>query len=114
MSARKPPNVHLIPSFSHQELLPDGVHLTPVSGLHYVLHLFDQSELALASAASTSDACLDHVQEAVRHHDDRLVFLESRHGQLACTSDLKVARNAEFSDWMINKSEEDWLTIVGL
>ena len=114
MAAGKPANVHLIPSFSHQELLPDGVHLTPVSGLHYVIHLFDQAEVALASAASTSEARLDHVQETVRHHDDRLVFLESRHGQLARTGDLKVARDAEFSDWMINKSEEDWLTILGL
>ena len=114
MIAGKAKNIHLIPSFSHQELLPDGVHLTPVSGLHYVIHLFDQSEIAIALSASTSDGRLDHVQEAVRHHDDRLVFLESRHGQLARTSDIKIASNAEFSDWMINRSEEDWITILGL
>lgn len=114
MAAVKVNNLHLIPSFSYQELLPDGIHLNPVSGLHYVLYLFDQAEIAVSLAASSSDIRLDHVQEAVRHHDDRLVFLESRHGQLARSSDLKIASDSEFSDWMLNRSEEDWITILGL
>ena len=114
MSADRPPNLHVLPSFLSQDLLPDGVHLTPVSGLHYVLHIFDQTEAALSLSTQNSDSKLVHVQEAVRQHDDRLVFLETRHDRLSCSHDVKVAADAEFRDWMINKSEEDCLTILGL
>ena len=50
MSADPPANLYLIPSFICQDLSPDGIHLTAVSGLHYLLHLFDQSEAVLALA----------------------------------------------------------------
>ena len=107
----RPPNLHVIPSFMSQDLLPDGVHLTPVSGLHYVLHLFDQTEEILALSSQDSDSKLVRVQESVRHHDDRLVYLESRHDKLSVSGDLKTAIDSEFRDWMINKSEEDWMTV---
>ena len=106
--------MHILPSFISQDLLPDGVHLTPVSGLHYVLHLFDQTEAVLSISTQDPDSKLVHVQESVRHHNDRLVFLESRHDKLSVSHDIKVAADAEFRDWMINKSEEDWMTILGL
>ena len=37
------PNLMLLPSFINQDVTPDG-HLTIVSGLHFLLHLFDESE----------------------------------------------------------------------
>ena len=114
MSANRPPNLHLLPSFMSQDLLPDGIHLTPVSGLHYVLHVFDQTKVALDLATQNSDSKISHVQEAVRQHDDRLVFIENRHDQLSTSHNIKTAADAEFKDWMINKSDEDWLTILGL
>ena len=60
------------------------------------------------------DIKLLRVQEAVRVHDDRISYLEGRHGSLHVGSRLKVAKDCEFQDWMTNRSEEDWLTILGL
>ena len=73
LSTEHPTNLILLPSFLSQDLSPDGIHLTPVSGLHYVIHLFDHS-LALLEDRSP-EMVLNSVQEAVRHHNDRLVFL---------------------------------------
>ena len=54
------------------------------------------------------------VREAVRQHDDRLAYLENRHAQLQRRGDIKIATDAEYNDWSINRSEEDWITILGL
>ena len=107
-------NLFLLPSFSSQDIMPDGAFLTPVSGLHYVLHLFDEASLALDVAELAPDHQFGVVQEAVRRHDDRLAYLEGQHSNLATRSELRFAANAEFDDWMLNRSEEDWLTILGL
>ena len=114
LTADSPPNLHLLSSFNSQDLMPDGSFLTPVSGLHYVIHLFDQSEVVLLAAFSPTDARLSHVQEVGRQHDDRLTYLENRHGQLAKRFDLRIASESEFNDWVTNRSEEDWLTFNGL
>ena len=94
--------------------MPDGKFLTPVSVLHFVLHLYDQATSVLAATSMGPDAKITMVQEAVRHHDDRLAYLENRHGLLAAHSSTKFAEDAEFKDWTINRSEESWLTIIGL
>ena len=113
MSAQQPGNLHLLPSFVSQDLQPDGGHLTPVSGLHYILHLFDQSESTLSLSQCNSEIKLGAVQESVRQHDDRLSYLESRHKGLHDFVNVKAATDAEFKDWTINRNEEDWLTILG-
>ena len=41
VSANRPPNLHLLEGFATPEFLQDGVHLTPYSGLRFVVHLFD-------------------------------------------------------------------------
>ena len=97
-----------------QDLDPDGVHLTPVSGLHYVLHLFDGTLSIISRLNLDTDSRVVVVQEAVRQHDDRLTYLESRHGNLASDYDLKFASDAEFGDMVLNKSSEDWMTIIGM
>ena len=107
-------NLLLLPSFISQDLMPDCIHLTPVSGLHFVLHLFDQTETLLSLEPASSEIKLAHVQESVRHHGDRLSFLESRHGQLKKRVDLKAAKDSEFDDWVTNRNEEDWVTVLGL
>ena len=114
LSSTPPLNLHLLPSFTSQDLCPDGVFLTPVSGLHYVLHVFDQTSRQLELLQSDSTAQLVHVQESVRHHDDRLSYLKGRHDRLSVSHDTKLAADAEFRDWMINRSEESWFTIQGL
>ena len=113
-SADVQPNFHLLPAFTSQDLMPDGVFLTPVSGLHYVLHLFDQAESVLSGLALSGDAQLLQVRETVHHHADRFVYLENRHNRLQEVSSLKAAVDAEFNDWILNRSEEDWFTISGL
>ena len=109
-----PRNLNLLPSFCSQDLMPDGIYLTPVSGLHYMMHLFDQAESVLTCLASSSDVQLGRVQEVCRQHDDRLVFLEQRHGRLDGRFDLKTAIDAEFSDFVMNRNEEDWFTLLGV
>ena len=114
MSTNQPVNLHLLPSFISQDLQPDGCHLTPVSGLHYIIHLFDHSEAALALHHCNPEIKMAAVQESVRQHDDRLSYLESRHLGLHDRVNLKMASDAEFKDWTINRNEEDSFTVMGL
>lgn len=113
LSESRPPNLNLIPSFASQDLMPDGVFLTPVSGLHYVIHLFDQTEVVLQNQSLPSEVQLVHVQEQSRSNSDRLAYLEHRHGRIDDRLDLKIAIDAEFSDWVVNRSEEEWFMIQG-
>ena len=106
-------NLRLLPTFSCQDLMPDGKHLTPVSGLHYVLHLFDQTDAALSSPNLSGEVQFLQVKEQVRHHEDRMSYLESKHGQLHQVVDHKIAVDAEFSDSVTNRSEEDWFVLTG-
>ena len=108
------PNFHLLPSFSSQDLLPDGVFLTPVSGLHYVLHLFDSAESVLATSVLGGDAQLSLVRESVRQLDDRMAYQENRHNRLNDVTNLRAAVDAEFNDFIMNRSEEEWFSITGL
>ena len=94
--------------------MPDGRFLTPVAGLHYVLHLFDQSENLFQSANLNGDSKLSLVQEQVRHHEDRMSYLENRHNGLQRQVSNKVAVDSEFGDWLQNRNEEEWLMIRGL
>ena len=112
--ASSPQNLRLLPSFPCQDLLPDGRYLTPVAGLHFVLHLFDQTDLLLQSLATSGDAKLAQVQEQVRHHEDRMTYLENRHGGLQRQVSHKVAVDAEFNDWLQNRNDEDWFVVRGL
>ena len=43
-----------------------------------------------------------------------MAYLENRHGGLNARVDLKTSTDAEFSDWLQNKSEEEWLVVQGL
>ena len=109
-----PPNFRLLPSFTHQVLDVDGVFLNPVSGLHYILHLFDSADFALKSAYLGADQQMLLVKESVRQSNDRVSYLENRHSGLQKQVDLKTASDAELADMMLNRSEEDWLSIAGL
>ena len=113
-SEGKPDNLFLLPSFNCQDLLPDGAFLNPVSGLHYVLHLFDSSEAALDIMASSGNVQFGSVKETVRLHDDRMTYIESRHVHLQNRVDHRIVIDAEFNDWVLNRSEEDWLVVQGL
>ena len=55
LSRDQPRNLHLMVSPAFQDLCPDGVHLTPVSGLHYVLHLFDEAQRLVEAIGARGD-----------------------------------------------------------
>ena len=59
------PNLRLLPSCPSQDLCPDGKFLTPVSGLHYMLHIFDQSEMLMTRATLSGDSQLVQVEVQV-------------------------------------------------
>ena len=113
-SRDKPPNLVMLPSFINQDLLEDGFHLNPVTGLYYLLHLFDESEKLLMLGNSGIDNTVSLVSETSRSNRDRIVMLEHDHFRLANQVNQKVAADAEFSEWVMNRSEENWLTISGL
>ena len=104
----------MLPAFTSQELLPDGVFLNPVSGLHYALHLFDQAEVVTSASQAGGEEQMATVREDVRQGDDRMAYLEHRHVHLQRRVNLKIAIDAEFDDWMLNRSEEDWFTVQRL
>ena len=111
--SNQPNNFHLLPSFTNQDLI-DGINLTPVAGLHYIIHLFDKTVEVLANAQSVAEAQLVAVQEVARSHDDRIAYLEHDHSQLQHDYSLKIAVDAEFSDWVENRNDEDWINVTGL
>ena len=94
--------------------MPDGVHLTPVAGLHYLLHIFDESEKAIRDRALSHEDRFPQVSESTRANNDRIVMLEHEHSRLVGQVNDKIATDAEFDDWMTNRADEDWLTISGL
>ena len=49
LSQNRPANLHLLSSPGCQDLCPDGVHFTPVAGLHFILHLFDDAQRVVSS-----------------------------------------------------------------
>ena len=112
-STSPPPNFRVLPSFTNQDS-QDGVNLTPVAGLHYIIHLFDKTVEVLANAQSAAEVQLVAVQELSRTHGDRLTYLEHDHNTLQMDYSLKAAVDAEFSDWVENRSDEDWINVSGL
>ena len=57
-SLTRPDNLHLMPSFTRSVLEPDGVHLTPFSGMEYILHLFKASEAMIQSLDRTVEVAV--------------------------------------------------------
>ena len=51
--------------------------------------------------------------EMARQATDRLSMLESDHSRLVNQVDARFAVLSEFNDWVLNKSEEDWIEITG-
>ena len=52
LSSTKLKNLFLLSSPINQELCSDGVHLTPVAGLHYLINLFDEVQRVLLNLGS--------------------------------------------------------------
>ena len=114
MSQERPPNLHLLPSFPTPEFGDDGVHLSGLSGLEFVLHLFDQSELLLEGLSAAPEVTLLKNCEATRVLEDRVLVLEQDHRRLNRIVENKIAVDSELADFRENERYEDCFIIEGL
>ena len=106
--------IHLMPSFPTPSFESDGIHLTPYSGLEYVLHLFDSAISVLdALALPLEDSCKKSV-ESSRVLEDRVMVLEQDHLRLNTAMELKAAIDSELADFHQNVAFENFVTIQGL
>ena len=113
-SAEKPPNLHLLPSFPTPAFDADGVHLTPFSGLEYILHLFDSSEYLLSNLGSSLDDVAVKSIESTRVLEDRVMALEQDHRRLNRVVEDRIAVESEIADYRSNERFEDCFLIYGL
>jgi hypothetical protein len=107
-------NLHLLTSFATPEFDSGGIHLTPYSGLEFLLHLFDGSnelldQLALAPADRAVQSC-----ENTRVLEDRMMCLEQDHYRLNRVFEAKSAADAEWEDFRENERMENCFVIYGL
>ena len=109
-----PPNVQLMPSFSTPQFEDDGVHLTPYSGLEFVLHLFDSAARVVDQAQLPLEDLAVVSQESTRHLEDRVVALEQDHRRLNKAFESKSAADAEMADFHENQRNEDCFVVTGL
>ena len=110
----RPSNLHLMSSFATPEFIDDGVHLTPYSGLEYVLHLFDNAGSILdALTAEPSEIASRHA-ETSRVLEDRMMALEQDHHRLSLGVESKTAEDSELFDYQENIRYEGWFVIAGL
>ena len=113
-SLERPPNLHLLPSFPTPAFDADGVHLTPFSGLEYIIHLFDASELLLSNLSSSLDDVAVKSLESTRVLEDRMMALEQDHRRLNRVVDERIAIESEIADFRANERFEDTFVIEGL
>ena len=106
--------LHLLPSFATPEYESDGVHLTPYSGLEFILHLFDSSSALLMTLESSPEAKGVLVQESARVLEDRVMVLEQDHRRLNRVVEKMSAAEAELADFHTNERFEDSFVIYGL
>jgi len=114
MSSKRPANLLLLPSFSRPEYDPDGVHLTPFSGLEFIYHLFDSAKTALASLNLDSSVRQSESSEAIRALEDRMMASEQDHKRLNSCFEAKVAVDAELADFQENVRNEVFFVVSGL
>ena len=113
MGQERPENLHLLPSFATPDFDGDGIHLTPYSGLEYILHLFDSSQELLENLNSDVEQVVTKSSEAHRVLEDRVVALEQDHRRLHRVLDHKIAADAEMADFVKNERFEDSFVIEG-
>ena len=80
--SQRVPNVHLLPSFATPSFESDGIHLTPYSGLEFVVFLFDSSVNLAESIKSQPEEVLLKNCETSRVLEDRMMALEQDHRRL--------------------------------
>jgi len=107
-------NLFAFPSFPTPVFEDDGVHLTPYSGLEFVLHLFDTAKTLLQSIGSKLEDRQVECIEAIRSLEDRVMAVEQGHKGLATDFDMKCAVDSELACFRANERSEDSFLISGL
>ena len=110
----RPANVHLMSSFATPELISDGVHLTPYSGLEFVLHLFDNAGSVLDAVQASPTELASMATESSSVLEDRMMAIEMDHHRLSKGVESKTAEDSEKFDYQENLRMEDWFVISGL
>ena len=111
---QKVPNIHLLPSFATPSFESDGVHLTPYSGLEFLVHLFDASQGIIDSLKSQPEEVLTKNCESSRVLEDRMMALEQDHRRLNNFVESKTAEDAELAEMNENILYENHFMISGL
>ena len=113
-SCDKPDNLILLPSFPSPSFEADGVHLTAYSGLEFLFHLFDSTQMSLDNLSLPLPAIAQKSSEATRVLEDRMMVLEQDHRRLGTVVESKSAADAELFDFRENERFEDCFVIAGL
>ena len=90
------------------------MHLTALSGYHFVHHLFDSAFALIRFQNKTTDEKVDQVFSHGTLVDSRLSVLEQQFTSFRAKSDLEFAIQQELNDWQENQSSEKFLVLTGL
>ena len=112
--ASKSKNIRLLPSFATPAFEQDGTHLTPYSGLEFILHLFDSASALIDSLTSQPEDVLLQNCEGSRVLEDRMMAIEQDHRRLNRVVEDKIAIDAELAEYHENIRYEDHFVITGL
>ena len=110
----RPHNLLRLPCFPRVDLETDGVHLTPFSGLEYILHLLNSAQSVRASLELPPEGQLHEAVSSVRAVEDRVHWLEQDHSYLRKSFELQSAYNAEAIDHQENVRNEVFFMLQGL
>ena len=114
MNQNKPANLHILSSFPTPDFQADGVHLTPYSGLEFLIHLFDGATDAIERLSQPPEVLQSRNTESTRVLEDRLMAVEQDHRRLNKIVESKIAIDAEAADFRENESNLDSFVISGL
>ena len=111
---QRPYNLHLLASFPRPVLEQDGVHLTPYSGMEFILHLLADAERIMTNMSASTSSKFSTVEEDVRLIKDRVLALEQDHQRLNSRTEMQFAIDQELSDFQQNIRDEVFFMISGL
>jgi hypothetical protein len=114
MSSQVPGNLILMPSFPNPDFEADGVHLTPYSGLEYVVHLFESAHALILRKSSDVPSRVASGSESTRLLEDRMVAVEQNQKLLCQTLESKSAVDCELACFQENVRNEIFFVISGL
>ena len=114
LTQEKPPNLHLLSSFPTPAYQADGIHLTPYSGLEFLLHLFEGADDLLEGLLLAPEAVQSRASESTRVLEDRVMALEQDHRRLNRVVESKIAIDSKIADFRQNEASQDWFVIAGV